>query len=127
MAAHVKTEENSKLVEVLAACGAPKAEIGRVLGVSEDTIERRYQDEYLSGAERCHAKVKSKLFDLCMDGDKAAVFFWLKTRCGWRETQHIQMTDERIVPALVDLLPKFLSPETAAELVNELESRLKSN
>jgi hypothetical protein len=123
---YVPTDENRRVVEVMAGCGDSNDDICKAVGVCRDVLYRHYQDELENGRARCHAQVKAKLFELCMEKHPASIFFFLKTQCGFRETSNLNVTDDRLVPALIELLPKFLGAPQAEALVNELEQKLKS-
>ena len=79
-------------IEHLAALGMTQADVGYILGFSEDTISRHYPEAWAKGKAVAKAKVAGKLFEKAMSGDGASIFFYLKTQAGWRETQHVDHT-----------------------------------
>lgn len=77
-------------VEALAACGVPKATIARVVGVSDEVIDRHYRCEYESGGAAATAKVALTLYQMAVSGEHLpATVFWLKARAGWRENDRV--------------------------------------
>jgi hypothetical protein len=85
---HVPTDEGRRLVEVLASCGVPHEEIGRIVGTSRRALGRHYRDQLAIGRVRANAKVAGNLFKLALgDGPGAvtACIFWLKCRAGWHQ------------------------------------------
>ena len=90
--AHIKTEENCRFLEKMAGMGLTQKHAGYILGISEDTIQRHYKDEWARGKAKAHLKIASKLFDMAMSGNVACLTFWAKTQMGWREVQRIDAT-----------------------------------
>ena len=90
---HIKwNQEFADKVEHLAALGMTQEDVGKILGVSSDTIYKHYNDAFGKGKAVARAKVANKLFEKAMSGDSASIFFYLKTQAGWRETQHVDNT-----------------------------------
>ena len=85
-------EEVARQVEKLAALGVTQEDAANILGFSADTILRRYSKEWGKGKAVAKAKVAGKLFEKAMAGNLASICFYLKTQCGWRETQHVDHT-----------------------------------
>lgn len=80
----------------MAELGLTQAEACQVLEISEPTLQRRLGDEFKAGLEKRHAGVAQNLVRIAMDREGlhpgptvTAAIFYLKTRCGWRETQHV--------------------------------------
>jgi hypothetical protein len=81
----------------MAGCGAPQADIGIVLGISDVTLAKHYHLELDRGMARANAKVAECLFRMATNPTPSgptvtAAIFWAKTRMGWREVQHIEQT-----------------------------------
>ena len=85
-----------KKVEEYAQVCDSEAEIALALGISQDTLTRRKKDyaDFAEAIKRGKAKanvfVGGKLMQKIKEGDTASTIFYLKTRCGWRETQRIE-------------------------------------
>lgn len=85
-----------KKVEEYAQVCDSEEEIALALGISYATLQRRKKDfeEFAEAIKRGKAKanvfVGGKLMQKIKEGDTASTIFYLKTRCGWRETQRIE-------------------------------------
>lgn len=80
-------------VELLAGLGVPYKDIGLIIGISKDSIEKYFHEECQRGIAKANSKVAGCLFDLAVNKKQpAALFFWAKTRMGWRETDRIEHT-----------------------------------
>ena len=84
---HESSEVTRAEVERLASIGAPIRMIAGCLGMSEPTLRKYYDDAIKKGHGRCGAKIQEMLYDKCMSGDSASIFFYLKTQWGYKETQ----------------------------------------
>ncbi len=82
---HKPTEENRRLVKMLAAVGARVDDIGTKLGISHDTVLKYYRQELEEGRIDANAQVAQTLFQQAKSGNTAAMIFWMKTRAGWKE------------------------------------------
>ena len=113
------SEEFAGKVEHLAALGMTQEDVGHILGVSSDTLQRHYSEAWGKGKAVAKAKIANKLFEKAMSGDSASIFFYLKTQAGWRETQHVDNTssDGSMTPrpaVHVDL--SNLTPQAVAKM-----------
>lgn len=117
---HIKfSEEVAAKIEHLAALGMTQADMGFILGISDDTIQRYYSEAYGKGKAVAKAKVANKLFEKAMSGDSASIFFYLKTQAGWRETQHVDNTssDGSMTPQpAVNIDLSNLTPQQIAKM-----------
>lgn len=82
---HKATDENRRLVKMLAAVGARVDDIGTKLGISHDTVLNHYRQELEEGRIDANAQVAQTLFQQAKSGNTAAMIFWMKTRAGWKE------------------------------------------
>lgn len=82
---HKPTDENRRLVKMLAAVGARVDDIGTKLGISHDTVLKYYRQELEEGRIDANAQVAQTLFQQAKSGNTAAMIFWMKTRAGWKE------------------------------------------
>lgn len=87
-----KKEFDPKQVEKLAGFGLTQEQIADWFGVSDRTLRNRLSEDddlvsaYKTGRAKRLADVTEKLADLIDKGDRAAIFFYLKTQAGWKET-----------------------------------------
>lgn len=89
----VPTKEQRDLVRILVATNIPIAIIAGVVhnqdtkkGISKNTLKRYFKDELANGKSQLEAFLVTKLFTHINNGDRASLFFALKTKFGWRET-----------------------------------------
>ncbi|MGI8923681.1 MAG: hypothetical protein ACR2HJ_06510 [Fimbriimonadales bacterium] len=90
------TDEMRRVVEVMAACGDTEADIAKAVGMARNSLRKYYKEELAAGQVKAHAAVKVALFEMATSGKcPAATFFWLKTRCKWKEVHDV---DENAAP-----------------------------
>ena len=86
------TDSIIKEAEELAGQGLTSAEIAQSLEMSRATLynkiknDPRLMDSIKRGRFKTYKKVTGKLMALIDQGDRAAIFFYLKTRHGWKES-----------------------------------------
>ena len=79
-------------VEQLAQVCDNEEEIALALGISYRTLQNRKKDfanfatAIKKGKAKANAFVGGKLMSLIKEGNPAAIIFYMKSRCGWRET-----------------------------------------
>ena len=73
------------MVRGFAAVGIPHEEIGAYLGCDPKTLRLRFREELDKSHVEANAKVAGRLFQKALEGDTAAMIFWMKTRAGWNE------------------------------------------
>lgn len=103
MARKIKlTDEQIGTIERCAGLGLTIYEISIVLNISRPTLNRKLRDEedvrvaYNTGRIKAKLKVTAKLFELIEDGNAAAIFFYLKCQCGWREVAEPQVETREV-------------------------------
>jgi hypothetical protein len=89
---HVPKKATRDAVALHAAIGTPQETIGRILGIDGKTLRKHYRDELDLGSSRAIGDIAGQLYKKAMSGDTASMIFWLKTRAGWRETTHHELT-----------------------------------
>jgi transcriptional regulator with XRE-family HTH domain len=102
MPAKIKiTEDHKHIIREGAGCGLTIKDIARIAGISPRTLDRWMTDEevkecYETGRAIAKQKVVGKLFDLIEKGEPAAIFFYLKCQCGWKEKADVIQSTEQI-------------------------------
>jgi hypothetical protein len=89
------TDKDRKQVTMMCGLGLTHDQIARIVGISDETLRKYYDDELKTGASRANAQVAQNLFTIATSrdtGSVAAAIFWMKTRAGWRETIHTEIT-----------------------------------
>lgn len=90
---HKPTDETRAQVTALKSYGVIQAEIATYLEISQSTLEKHYREELDKAQINANAAVARVLFEKAtIDRDRASVFFWLKTRAGFRETNLHEIT-----------------------------------
>lgn len=85
-------------VERLAQVCDNEEEIALALGISYRTLQNRKKDfanfatAIKKGKAKANAFVGGKLMQLVKEGNPAAIIFYMKSRCGWRETVRQELT-----------------------------------
>ena len=95
------TADQRSQVQAMAAYGTPHVEIARVVGIDHKTMYVHFRDELDLGATKANARVAESLFRMATGytvGKRAiapiptAAIFWMKVRCGWKETTVNEVT-----------------------------------
>jgi hypothetical protein len=89
---HKVTDENKRIVKMLAAVGVRHEDIAAKLDISSDTLVRKYKKELDEGRVDANAAVAQTLFQQAKAGNITAAIFWLKTRAQWKENHVIEHT-----------------------------------
>jgi DNA-binding XRE family transcriptional regulator len=91
---HKPTDESRRQVETLVGMGMTREQIGRFVGVSENTLRKYYESQLGTGDVKANAKVAQALFRKATgDGPSSvtAAIFWLKARAGWKEADRLEI------------------------------------
>ena len=84
---HKPTDEGRKSVEAMAGYGIPHVDIATVVGVSHNTLRKRYRAELDAGHIKANSKIAESLYQQAVDhGNVTAAIWWTKARMGWSET-----------------------------------------
>lgn len=89
---HEPNEITREVVRTHAAVGTPQETVAYMLGITVPTLTKYYRDELAHGLAIANGMVGSVLWAKAMAGDPASVFFWMKTRAGYRESQNHRHT-----------------------------------
>ena len=85
-------------VEQFAQVCDNEEEIALALGVSYSTLLNRkkesedFREAIKRGKAKANVFVGGRLMSLIKEGNSAATIFWLKAKCGWRETNRTELT-----------------------------------
>jgi len=110
------TDEQRAMVERAAGLGFTQDKICALLGgMSKHTLENHFREELDRGMALIHYKVGDSLVQNALNGNVAAQLFYLKTQCGWKETQVIEnkasrldaMSEDEIIKELADRANKL--------------------
>ena len=99
---HHVTEANQTIVRTLAAAGIRHEDIATKIGISQDTLVRKYRRELDDGRIDATSEMATSLFNQGKNGNVTAAIFWLKSRAGWSDRSQIELTGENGGPIKVD-------------------------
>lgn len=106
-APHVPTDEMREKIREFISFGITIGELSDHFKLDEKTIRKYYSEEIDNSLLNANAKVARVLFKKCVvDEDTASVFFWLKTRAKWRETD--KKDDKNTGQALLETLQEAI-------------------
>ena len=109
--ARTKIPIDLRKVEEYAQVCDSEEEIAFALGVSQDTLTRRKQEyaDFAEAIKRGKAKanvfVGGKLMEKIRGGDTASIIFYMKARCGWKETSRNELSGANGGAIKVDATP----------------------
>lgn len=82
------------MVEEMARLGQRDSDIALKLRVAESTLKKHHAGDLSLGRIDANTKVMETAFAMATSGrDTAMTIFWLKTRCGWKETNVVQVQE----------------------------------
>ena len=90
--AHKPTTELRKQVLTFTSFGIPETDTAAVLGIDPKTLRKHYSQELDIGHVKANVVVAQNLYKIATGTGREAVtaaIFWLKTRAGWRERDHV--------------------------------------
>lgn len=104
------TDEQRKVVWMMAAAGIPEEDIARAIGpkgISPVTLRKHFRKELDNATTEANAKMASRLFAIANQNDdlraaSTSAIFWLKTRARWKETHATELTGAEGGPIAVD-------------------------
>lgn len=96
-----KTLNDEELIKIEAwARTLTYEQIGDALGINQNTFARmierdpRISESYKKGLSNTIDKVGSVVLKAALSGDLTACFFYLKTKARWKETNHLNISNE---------------------------------
>lgn len=87
--AHRPNDTTKRQVQGMALAGLDHDRIGRLIGISGDTLRKHYRVE-LEQEGLVLGEIAQNLAQRAMDGDTISSIFYLKARAGWRD-QHVKI------------------------------------
>lgn len=107
------TEEQRRIVNVMAAGGFQQLYIAYALGISDNTLRKYFAEELNSGGAKANASVVANLFkQATKDDPRSAPFaiFWAKTRLGWKDTSKVEVSGQDGEPIKHSFTVRFVKP-----------------
>jgi DNA-binding XRE family transcriptional regulator len=116
----IPTKEQRNYARAMVACGMTQDEMATVFHISPATLRKAFKTELKDGETVVMAAVKGKLVQKAMNGDNGRMFFLLKTRGGFRETNNHQLLGKDGQPISFD----SLAPEALDQVIFALRAAL---
>jgi hypothetical protein len=127
---HKITPETKTMVYTLASEGCTQPGIAAALGVSVDTLARRYRSELDTGTSVAVSRVSKRLFQIAMGEGRDAVtaaIFIMKCRANWSQSPEVQVNVTNQAVSTPQAVAK-LSPaneEALAALIASARDRVR--
>lgn len=83
---HQPTKELRNVVKYLSIAGQTQESIAALLQIDPKTLRKHYREQLDESLDMSIAYAVGKLMENVKKGDRASIFFFLKTRGGWKET-----------------------------------------
>lgn len=124
-APYIPSDHTREQIARMQEIGLTHDQMGAILGVSADTLERHYKAELAQGHSRMTYNVANNLYRMATGTDKgsvAAAIFWMKTKGRWRETNRLEHTGpdggpiEESITTTSFIDPRLLTPEQRLSL-----------
>jgi hypothetical protein len=122
--AHIPTEEQRIRVQAYATVGTPHNDIAILMGITLKTLLKRYRLELDRGKAQGNAQMGGRLYKAGMNGNIAAMIFWMKSQAGWREKEPTLLDPTDGVAAIDSPVPMDLPMEYTPEMAREAYLRL---
>jgi hypothetical protein len=87
---YIENDKHRGIVVDLARCGVPQEVIADTIGVSVPTMQKYYGEVLREGNAEAISGAAKSLYAKVKEGDNASLFFYLKTRAGYKETAVVQ-------------------------------------
>lgn len=107
------TEEQRRIVNVMAAGGFQQVAIAHALGISDNTLRKYFAEELEVGGAKAHATVVANLYKQATKDDPRstpAAIFWTKTRLGWKDTSQVELSGQNGEPIKHSFTVRFVKP-----------------
>lgn len=110
---HIPTPESRAECRTLAKV-LTKTGCARKMGISFDTLQKYYAEDYAIGEADCSAAIGSKVIKQAMDGDRQSQALYMRTKGGWRT--HDEQVNYHLPPAAGILPAEILAELDDADL-----------
>lgn len=104
--AWIPTKEDKGMIELMCVAGVSREQIAEVMKVDVKTLSKHCNDILITARPRANSKIAGALYQNAIKGNVTAQIFWLKTRAGWRETDHTQEAATASTTVIINALPK---------------------
>lgn len=103
-AAKKVSDEDRARVQIMAAGGMTQESIAARMVMTAKTLREYFRQELDFGLLEINMLAIGQLVRKIKAGDNAAIFFWLKCRAGWRETDRLEHVGEGGGPVKLEVV-----------------------
>jgi hypothetical protein len=100
------TPERKRFVRLLVGMAVSREDISEILGIHKDTLAANFARELAVGSAKIRAEIVSKWYEALGRGERWAVEWGLKHRCGFTEAASLQID----VGAAEPINVRFVTP-----------------
>ena len=108
---HKPTEATRQQARDMAGLGLPHEQIGALIGISDVTLRKYYEDDLQMGKAQASARIADTLFNKAQSGDTTAMIWWTKAQMRWSETVKQELTGQDGAPLLAGIQVSFVKPD----------------
>lgn len=94
--------ESQRQIESMAGFGLTQSQISAIIGVSVDTLARRFPEAMAVGKAKAVAMVAQSLYKRAIAGDNQAAIFYLRSQAGWIDRTGVQVTGKNNGPLMIE-------------------------
>jgi hypothetical protein len=88
----IYTEQERQLVKRMALAGCTQKVMASVIECTVETLEKHFRKELDDEKAKVAGAIAAKLVQKALEGNMVAMIFYLKTQCGWRETNAVELS-----------------------------------
>lgn len=119
------SDETIFQIETLAGYGLPMEQIAYVVGMSKQALQAYCLEDIERGRANSHTKVAKALYEMAVDKNHPLqTQFYLKSKCGWKETTSIEFPDEDGKPQQVGGNTMNISVENMQAIIEILNEKV---
>src|SRR5690554_3445636 len=89
---HVPTAHTREIVSIHTSMGTDSETLAKIIGIDPKTLRKYYRKELDQALAKANARMGGALYNKGINGDTAAMIFWMKTRARWSERHEVQHT-----------------------------------
>lgn len=120
------TDETRHQVGIMAASGLTRQAIYTLMKIDQKTFTKYHEEDYQNGLDNMVSQVAARVYRKAISNDSdalAAAMFLLKTRAGWKDAKHVELTGKDGAPLVQPqvLNTRDMTPEARVALYNALQ------
>lgn len=123
--ADIETPEVLADIERMADLGVSKHDIATLLGIPDDLIAGNKSKIVTETIERGRCKGNEKVISMlrkkCEEGDRQAIFFYLRSRAGWRD-RNLDVNVQSLDGTGVAFIPERKTLDAWGEVVSQAKA-----